>query len=134
MRVKSTFKFPNGNVATCDENGEQIPKLQGVYTQLLHAKISALSDENTQWNGFKPLFVLNDIAKKRLKRLEDLGAKIEVSENFNAPTIALWDIAEKETWTWIHLDHIDSYSDEDFEDYYMNFVDVSEKNKKYQSS
>jgi len=38
VTIKSFFKFPNGNVVVCDENGRQIPHLQG-----------ALSNKDIEW-------------------------------------------------------------------------------------
>lgn len=47
-----TYLFPNGNVATFDRNGAQIPELQGVYSLQLLEKIKQHADEYTVWNGF----------------------------------------------------------------------------------
>lgn len=54
-RVSVTWKFGNGMVSTCDENGQQIPDLQGKYTHDLHRKITEASDDSTEWKGFGPL-------------------------------------------------------------------------------
>ena len=50
--VMATYTFPNGMVVTFGYNDQQIPELQGVYTQELHDKIKQHSDERTSWNGF----------------------------------------------------------------------------------
>lgn len=51
-KVKATYKFPNGMVATFDLRDQQMPELQGRDTPELHKKIKDNSDENTRWNGF----------------------------------------------------------------------------------
>lgn len=33
--IKTVFLFPNGNVAVCDEHGQQMPELQGHYTEVV---------------------------------------------------------------------------------------------------
>lgn len=52
-RLKSIIFFPNGNVAVFDEEGEQVPELQGSYILKLISKAIALGyevDEHTQIN------------------------------------------------------------------------------------
>lgn len=51
-RVGATFLFPNGMVCTTDNNGHQIPDLQGKYSDELHNNILKHSDSKTEWNGF----------------------------------------------------------------------------------
>lgn len=51
-RVKATYKFPNGMVATLGYNGGQIPELQGAYSKELENKIRERSDERTLWEGY----------------------------------------------------------------------------------
>lgn len=50
--VKSVFRFPNGMIAVCDENGEQIPELQGKDTPELRKKINKLITDETELNGY----------------------------------------------------------------------------------
>ena len=51
-RIAVTYKFPNGNVATCDQYGEQMPDYQGVYTIELHNKILRKADYRTEFKGY----------------------------------------------------------------------------------
>ena len=51
MRVKTVFRFPNSMVAVLDENGEQIPELQGKFEDVKE-KVEAAADEQTEWNGW----------------------------------------------------------------------------------
>jgi len=50
--VMATYRFPNGNVATFGYDDQQIPELQGVYSDELQNKINQRSDNRTSWNGF----------------------------------------------------------------------------------
>lgn len=50
--VKATYRFPNGNIATFGYDEQQIPELQGVYSEELIDKIKLRSDNRTLWNGF----------------------------------------------------------------------------------
>ena len=50
--VMATYRFPNGNVATFGHDDQQIPELQGVYSDELKNKIKQRSDSRTSWNGF----------------------------------------------------------------------------------
>jgi hypothetical protein len=54
-KVMATYRFPNNNVATFGHDGEQIPRLQGVYSEKLHRKILRSTDERTVFNGFPSL-------------------------------------------------------------------------------
>ena len=51
MRVKTVFRFPNTMVAVLDENGDQIPELQGKFEEVKE-KVEAAADEQTEWNGW----------------------------------------------------------------------------------
>lgn len=53
IKVMATYLFPNKMVATLDHNNNQIPELQGVYSQKLEDEIKKHSDSNTVWNGFE---------------------------------------------------------------------------------
>ena len=46
------YKFPNGMVAVCGKDDQQIPELQGRYTKELHQKIIDNSTPETIWKGF----------------------------------------------------------------------------------
>jgi hypothetical protein len=50
MRLKTVFLFPNGMVAVCGYDGQQIPELQGRFSEVKE-KIAALADEQTEWYG-----------------------------------------------------------------------------------
>jgi len=50
MKISAVYVFPNKNVCVFNEMGEQIPRLQGVYSKKLHAKILKESDEGTEWH------------------------------------------------------------------------------------
>ncbi len=52
QKVAITYLFPNGMVATCGHDNQQIGMLQGSYTKELHEKIKKYSDERTIWRGF----------------------------------------------------------------------------------
>lgn len=52
VRVKSSYKFPNGIVVTFDDDNSQIAELQGVYSPELHQLIKNHSDEKSQFFGF----------------------------------------------------------------------------------
>lgn len=51
-KVGAVFVFPNGMVAVTDENGEQIPELQGRMTEELRRKIEARITDETELNGW----------------------------------------------------------------------------------
>ena len=51
MAVKAVFRFANGMVAVCDENGQQIPELQGRFEEMREA-IEAAADERTEFHGW----------------------------------------------------------------------------------
>jgi len=51
-KVKSAYRFPNGMVAVFGYDDEQIPELQGEYTDKLYQKIIRRSDDTTEFNGF----------------------------------------------------------------------------------
>jgi hypothetical protein len=51
----NSFLFPNGMVATTDQNGEQIPELQGEYSIDLHLKIIKRSSKEAILHGFPEL-------------------------------------------------------------------------------
>ncbi len=50
--VLVTYKLPNKMVVTFDENKNQVPGLQGLFTQGLYEKIKKYSNSKTIWNGF----------------------------------------------------------------------------------
>ena len=51
MKVAAVYRFKNGMVMTFDDNGKQIPELQGKYTIELLSKIVEYSDINTKLFG-----------------------------------------------------------------------------------
>jgi len=51
MAVRTVFVFPNGNVAVCDEHGQQIPELQGRFTEV-YKEILRRKDDNTVFHGW----------------------------------------------------------------------------------
>ena len=51
--VMAVYLFPNRMIATFGYDNQQIPKLQGEYSQDLHEKIKRFSDGNTKWDGFE---------------------------------------------------------------------------------
>lgn len=58
MNIFSTFLFPNNMVVTYTGQGageDQVPELQGPYSEDLHLTISALADASTQWQGYQPI-------------------------------------------------------------------------------
>lgn len=54
-RVKSAFLFDNGNLAACDENGHQIPELQGSYSIEKHQRIVLEATDDCEFKGFNIL-------------------------------------------------------------------------------
>ncbi len=50
--IKSVYLFPNGNVASFNIAGEQVPELQGSYSIDLHKKIKLRSVDNCSFSGF----------------------------------------------------------------------------------
>ncbi len=48
MNVKTVYLFANGNVAVFDQNGQQIPKLQGSIFKVMN-KIANEADETTEF-------------------------------------------------------------------------------------
>ena len=55
IKVMTAYYFPNGSVATYGTDDEQIPELQGRYTELLHQSILDRSDDKTELKGFPQL-------------------------------------------------------------------------------
>lgn len=55
--IQSIFKFPNDMVAVIDIDGEQVPHLQGEYSDKLHRALTILTADtpNVQWNGMGPM-------------------------------------------------------------------------------
>ena len=51
-KVKAVFRFPNGMIAVTDQNGQQIPELQGEDTPEIRRKIEKRIDENTKLYGY----------------------------------------------------------------------------------
>ncbi len=51
--IKSVFRFPNGQIAVCDEKGKQIPELQGRDTPELRKKIDKQITKSTEFYGYK---------------------------------------------------------------------------------
>ena len=49
MRLKTVFVFPNGMVAVCGYDGQQIPELQGRWSEM-RERIEALADDQTEWH------------------------------------------------------------------------------------
>lgn len=54
-RVKTAYLFDNGNLAVCDEKGEQIPELQGQYSIHTHKRILLEAMDSCEYNGFEIL-------------------------------------------------------------------------------
>ena len=61
QKVMAAYRFPNGNVATYDWNGRQIPELQGVYSEELCQKILARSDNRSRLEGITGIPQANDL-------------------------------------------------------------------------
>ena len=49
--IKSVFLFPNGNVAVCDEHGQQMPEYQGTFEEVREA-IERDATTETEWHGW----------------------------------------------------------------------------------
>lgn len=60
LKVKSTFLFDNGMIITFDKYENQIPELQGEYSEELHKKITERSEPTTVWTGFAPFDLKNE--------------------------------------------------------------------------
>lgn len=54
-RVQNAYLFPNGNIAAFDENGEQIPELQGPYSIETHYRLLLERLDNCKLEGFNVL-------------------------------------------------------------------------------
>jgi len=63
MKVKCVFLFPNGNVAVTDENGQQIPELQGLYKDVKD-RVLAAADEDTEFNGWPTSDTVSEVKRK----------------------------------------------------------------------
>lgn len=48
--ARTVFEFANGQIAVLDEDGREIPDLQGDNTPELRARIKERSDDLTEWN------------------------------------------------------------------------------------
>lgn len=55
MTPKNVYLFDNGNLAVFDENGEQMPELQGTYSIELHKRILLEADITCKFEGFDRL-------------------------------------------------------------------------------
>lgn len=51
MKVKAIYVFPNGNIAVCNEKGEQIPELQGNFKDCLVKAVERLVEDNDSLKG-----------------------------------------------------------------------------------
>lgn len=54
-RAKTVFLFPNGMIACCGQDGEQIAELQGPYSIDLHKRILLESLDDCDIKGFEIL-------------------------------------------------------------------------------
>jgi len=50
--VKAAYQFENNMVLTFGYDEQQIPSLQGAFSEHLEEKIKKYSDEETSWSGF----------------------------------------------------------------------------------
>ena len=50
--VSTTYLWENGNVMTFDQDGKQIPELQGPVSPELVVKIQKRSTRETKWIGY----------------------------------------------------------------------------------
>ena len=50
MSIAHVYIFPNRMSVVFDDQGNQIPELQGEYSKVLHQKILDASDEATIWS------------------------------------------------------------------------------------
>lgn len=51
-RAKTVYLFPNGMLAVCDANGQQINELQGTYAIDTHKRILLEAMDDCEFNGF----------------------------------------------------------------------------------
>ena len=61
--IKTVFVFPNGMVAVCDENGQQIPEYQGKWVE----KKNMIIADSTNQTEFNPSLAAHDAATKEAK-------------------------------------------------------------------
>lgn len=59
-KAKYVYKFDNGMLMVFDEHGQQIPSLQGSYSEELMEKIKNNSDEGTEFSGFSEVIQWNE--------------------------------------------------------------------------
>lgn len=52
LKISYCYLFPNGMIVTFDEKLEQVPSLQGRFSEELYRKIKEHADVNTKWAGF----------------------------------------------------------------------------------
>jgi hypothetical protein len=52
--IKNVWLFPNGMIAVCNLAGQQVPSLQGPYTEKRHKEITKYALPNCEWKGLKP--------------------------------------------------------------------------------
>jgi len=50
-KIASVFVLPDGMVWVCNENGEQMPKYQGIWSEKM-ATIMAATDGSEKWRGY----------------------------------------------------------------------------------
>ncbi len=71
-KIASTFHFPNGMLATCGEDGQQLPEFQGRFSEYAQKVLDA-ADTDTKFHGWLSIPDGTSLSEKELESMRSVA-------------------------------------------------------------
>jgi hypothetical protein len=134
------YRVPGDNIDVLDLGVMSEVVFNGIKTGVINAHTAReqekadeakakLEQEQAKEKEIEKLKLKNE----RMTRLQQLGAKVEFDQERKKDSLILWDKVNEESVTWILVDNITDFTNEEFENYYKDFVAVKASNDKFEA-